>query len=150
LRWCVPVEVGYAPARFAADADDLGGNDSALPGCFDVEGQRVEGGFHSLYAPCAFAGAIERERDTASFITCNPPVASRFTPFIPFPLSSIGDGLTIFIRQETQNGSPGAGLWLRDKDNGAERREDCAPRRTAGCSDRSEDDPNRRNVLSSH
>lgn len=92
--------------RFAADADDLGGNDSALPGRFDVEGQRVEGGFHSLYAPRAFAGAIERERDTASFITRNPPVASRFTPFIPFPLSSIGDGLTIFIRQETQTEVP--------------------------------------------
>ena len=80
----------------------------------------------------------------ASFITRNPPVASRFTPFIPFPLSSIGEGPTIFIRQETENGSPGAGLRLRDKDNGEERREDCTLRRTAGCSDWSEDDPNRR------
>jgi hypothetical protein len=43
-------QVRYAPARLAADADDLGGDDSVLPGCFDVELQRAEGGFHSLQA----------------------------------------------------------------------------------------------------
>jgi len=39
----------------------------------------------------------------APFITRNPPVAFRFTPFIPSPLCRIGEYLTISIRQATHN-----------------------------------------------
>jgi hypothetical protein len=39
----------------------------------------------------------------APFITCNLPVAFRFTPFIPSPLCGIGDYLTISIKQATHN-----------------------------------------------